>query len=268
LRLTADYHGPAVARASLEVVPLRALDDNYVYAVVDRSASAAAIVDPGEARPAIAFLERERLALADVLVTHHHGDHTAGIAELVSRCGPARVVGAASDRARIAGLTHVVREGDRLQVLGREAAVLDLPGHTRGHVGYVVEHGAGGTELFSGDTIFGATIGNLFEGTPDDMLASLSKVRRLPERTRIWCGHEYTLAYVREAARFDPDNPALAERLRRVEALAARGDPTVPLTLAEECATSPFFRWDDPALASRLGTRPGAETFRRLCDVL
>jgi hydroxyacylglutathione hydrolase len=257
-----------MAKPPLEVVPLRALEDNYVYAVVDRASGSAAIVDPGEARPAIAFLERERLRLVDVLVTHHHGDHTAGIAELVARHGGPRVVGAATDRARIAGLTHVVREGDRLSVLGREVAVLDLPGHTRGHVGYAVDPGARDADLFSGDTIFGATIGNLFEGTPDDMLASLEKVRRLPEGTRIWCGHEYTLTYVRDAARFDPANPALAERLARVEALAARGEPTVPLTLAEERATSPFFRWDDAALAARLGTRPGPETFRRLCEVL
>ncbi len=257
-----------MAPPPLEVVPLRALEDNYVYALVDRSARSAAIVDPGEAQPVMAFLDHERLALADVLVTHHHGDHTEGIAELVRRYGAPRVVGAASDRSRISGLTELVREGDRLQVLGHDTAILELTGHTRGHIGYVLDDGAGGADLFSGDTIFGATIGNLFEGTPDDMFASLQKIRGLPAGTRIWCGHEYTLDNVRVAAGFDPTNIRLAERLARVEALAARGEPSVPLTLTEERTTSPFFRWDDAALAARLGTPPGLETFRRLCDVL
>jgi len=257
-----------MALPPLDVVPLPALEDNYVYVLVDSASRSAALVDPGEAKPALEFLDRERLGLGAILVTHHHHDHTAGIAALARRFSGVRVVGAAADRDRISGLTELVGEGDRVQVLGRVAEVLEIPGHTRTHVGYVLDDGAGGADLFSGDTIFGATIGNLFEGTPDDMLASLTKIRALPERTRIWCGHEYTLTYVREAARFDPTNAALASRLTRVEAQAGRGEPTVPLTLAEERSTSPFFRWDDSLLASRLGTAPGRDTFHRLCDLL
>jgi len=257
-----------MSRPPLEVIPLRELEDNYVYALVDRASRSAAVVDPGDAEPVVAFLDRERLALAAVLVTHHHHDHTDGIAPLARRCPGLRVVGPASERARIRDLTELVREGDRVDVLGRVARVLEIPGHTRGHVGYALLDEAGGGELFSGDTIFGATIGNLFEGTPDDMLGSLAKIRALPGGTRIWCGHEYTLTYVGQAAGFDPSNARLAERLARVEAQVRRGEPTVPFTLDEERATSPFFRWDDPQLATRLGTPPGAATFRRLCEVL
>jgi len=253
---------------SLEVVPLRALEDNYVYALVDRPSRSVAVVDPGEAEPVVGFLERERLVLALVLVTHHHHDHTAGIAPLARRVPGLRVVGPASEQTRIRGLTEQVRDGDHVDVLGRLARVLEIPGHTRDHVGYALLDDAGGGELFSGDTVFGATIGNLFEGTPEDMLGSLTKIRALPAGTRIWCGHEYTLTYVREAAAFDPSNARLAERLAHVEAQAGRGEPTVPFTLEEERATSPFFRWDDAELAARLGTPPGAATFRRLCELL
>jgi hydroxyacylglutathione hydrolase len=254
--------------APLEVVPLRALEDNYIYALVDRRARSAAIVDPGDADPVVRYLERESLGLALVLVTHHHDDHIAGIATLAETTPGLRIVGPASERVRVPGLTELVQEGDRVDVLGREAQVLEIPGHTRGHVGYALLDDADGGDLFSGDTVFGGTIGNLFEGTPDDMLGSLTKIRALPAGTRIWCGHEYTLTYVREAAGFDPSNARLAERLRRVESQIAHGEPAVGFTLAEERATSPFFRWDDPELAARLGTAPGAPTFRRLCEVL
>jgi len=145
--------------------------------------------------------------------------------------------------------------------------VLEVPGHTRGHVAYFFPDAAGdGGDLFSGDTIFGGTVGNIFEGTPEDMFRAVQKIRALPIGTRIWCAHEYTLQYVREAAGLDPGNARLAERLRRLEA-ASRAAPTVPLLLEEERATNPFFRWDDAALAAHLGTPLGEATFRRLCDI-
>jgi hydroxyacylglutathione hydrolase len=252
----------------LEVVPLRALEDNYIYALVDRVARAAAIVDPGDADPVLRYLDDEKLRLAHILVTHHHADHTDGIPALARRTPRLRITGPSSETERISGMTELVREGDRVDVLGRQAGVLEIPGHTRGHIGFALLDGAGGGDLFSGDTVFGATIGNLFEGTPDDMLGSLTKIRALPGGTRIWCGHEYTLTYVREAAGFDPENALLAERLRRVEDQIERGEPAVGFTIDEEHATSPFFRWDDRALAAKLGTEPGAPTFRRLCEVL
>ncbi len=147
--------------------------------------------------------------------------------------------------------------------------MIEVPGHTRGHVAYFLPDAAAGGDLFSGDTLFGGTIGNLFEGTPDEMFDSLMKLRALPAATRVWCAHEYTLTYVRDAARFDPGNARLVERLGRLERRAAAGDPvTVPLTMEEERATNPFLRWDDPALLERVGAEAGLPAFRRLCELL
>jgi hydroxyacylglutathione hydrolase len=178
------------------------------------------------------------------------------------------VFGGAGDRGRITGQTAFLSEGDRFTVCGALASVLDVPGHTRSHVAYFFpasEENSG--DLFSGDTIFGGTVGNLFEGTPDVMFRSVQKIRALPARTRIWCAHEYTLQYVRESAGIEPANTRLVERLRSLEAAAPSGEPTVPLMLDEECATNPFFRWDNPNLTAHLSTLPGIETFRRLCEI-
>jgi hydroxyacylglutathione hydrolase len=251
----------------LRVVPQPVLADNYVYVLVAPGSAAVAIVDPGEAAPVLELLERERWRLEIVLLTHHHGDHVAGVEALGARFPGLRVVGAERDRARLPRLTASVRENDVVAVLGCEARAIEVPGHTRGHIAWFIPDGAAGGDLFSGDTVFGGTIGNLFEGTPDDMFGSLQKLRALPAATRLWCGHEYTLRYVRDAAAFDPGNARLAARLRRLEA-AGENAVHVPLLMEEEVATNPFFRWDDPGLAARLGTAPGIETFRKLCDVL
>lgn len=251
----------------MSVVALPAFSDNYVFLLLDGSGRHAAAVDPGDAAPVIAFLERERLRLEAILLTHHHGDHVGGVDALRRRVPGVRVVGAAADRSRLPPLTEAVAEGDEIELLGQKARVLELPGHTRAHVGYFFA--AQGGDLFSGDTIFGGTIGNLFEGTPDDMFDSLSKVRALPSSTRIWCAHEYTLRYLRDAARFDPGNARLLERLRHLERAEAEGNPvTVPLSLEEERRTNPFFRWDDPDIVERVGDAAGLPAFRRLCELL
>jgi hydroxyacylglutathione hydrolase len=251
----------------MNVQALPALADNYLFVLLDDAGAHAALVDPAEAAPALEFLERRGLELTALLLTHHHRDHVGGVEALVRRHPAVRVIGAARDRHRLPRVTEWVQEGDVVKLLGREARVLEVAGHTTGHVAYFFPEPPDGGELFSGDTVFGATIGNLFEGTPDDMFHALEKIRALPSATRLWCGHEYTLQYVREAARFDPHNPRLTERLARLEAAGA-GACTLPLALAEERATNPFFQWDDPRLAQRLGTPPGIETFRKLCDVL
>jgi hydroxyacylglutathione hydrolase len=252
----------------LRVLPLPALADNYIFALVEPGSRRAALVDPAEAEPALRFLKTEGLALEAIAITHHHHDHVGGVARLAREFPGVRVVGPRHGGGAIPALTEPVREGAEPALLGGGARVLEVPGHTRDHLAYFVPDAAGAGDLFSGDTVFGATIGNLFEGTPDVMFASLVKIRALPPGTRIWCAHEYTLQYVREAARFDPGNRRLAERLARVESDSSSGKPSVPLLLSEERATNPFLRWDDPDLVERLGTPPGLATFRRLCELL
>jgi len=252
----------------MKVIPLPALDDNYIYGIGGPASGRAALVDPGEAAPAVAWLEQHGLELEEILLTHHHQDHVGGVDELRRRWPTARLVGAGLDRHRLPPLDREVGDGDELEVAGRRARVIGVPGHTTGHVAYFVpdpdDPGAG--DLFSGDTLFGATIGFAFEGTLEQMYESVRRLRDLPGRTRIWCGHEYTLRTVGESARFEPDNAALVARLAHLEANV--GQPTVPLTLEEELRLNPFLRWDDPTVCARLGTPPGLPTFVELYDLL
>ncbi len=252
----------------MRIVALRAFSDNYIFMLLDESAPEAAVVDPGDPGPVLSYAERTGRRLTAILSTHHHHDHVGGTGALLERFPGVPVLAGAGDRGRIPGQTAFLKQDDEILVSGVKARVLELPGHTKAHVGYFFDacDGMSG-DLFSGDTVFGGTVGNLFEGTADMMFESIRKIRALPPQTRIWCSHEYTLQYVRESAGIDPGNARLAERLRALEARATSGEPTVPLMLDEECATNPFFRWDDPSLAARLGTKPGIATFRRLCEI-
>jgi hydroxyacylglutathione hydrolase len=250
----------------MRVTTLRALTDNYIFMLSDDKAPEAAAVDPGNPEPVLRHLEETGRHLTAILITHHHSDHTGGNAALLERFPEIPVYGGAGDRGRISGQTHFLSEGDEIAVCGARARVMEVPGHTKAHIAYHFNANEG-SDLFSGDTVFGGTIGNLFEGSPDVMFQSIQKIRDLPRLTRIWCSHEYTLQYVRESAGVDPNNRRLAERLKTLEAASRSGKPTVPLTLGEECETNPFFRWDDPDLAEYLGKNPGIEVFRRLCEI-
>jgi hydroxyacylglutathione hydrolase len=236
---------------SPEVVPVRAFKDNYVWTL--RNATHAAAVDPGEAQPLLDYLAREKLELAAILATHHHPDHVGGIAELLKRFA-VPVYGPRNEP--IATLTHPVSQGDTvtLPALGVSFSVLDIPGHTRAHIAY---YGAGA--LFCGDTLFACGCGRVFEGTAEQMYASLEKLRALPDETKVYCGHEYTLANIGFAKNVEPGNAALAAREERDRKLSAAGKPTVPSTMREERATNPFLRCTEPAVVESvnkyLGTR-------------
>lgn len=250
----------------MKVTTLRALSDNYIFLLFDDADLEAAVVDPGDPEPVLQHLQNTGCPLTAILNTHHHGDHTGGNMALLERFPDIPVFGGAGDRGRIPGQTHFLAEGDVISVCGANARVMEVPGHTKAHIAYYFFADEGG-DLFSGDTVFGGTIGNMFEETPDAMFQSIQKIRELPPRTKIWCSHEYTLQYVRESAGIDPNNESLAQRLRKLEATARSGLPTVPLTLEEECDTNPFFRWDNPNLAEYLGKTPGIDLFLHLCEI-
>lgn len=246
-------------RLEIEILP--AMSDNYIYLMREPASGTTAVVDPGVAAPVLEALGRagagRRLDL--ILLTHHHGDHVGGVAELKAAFGAA-VVGSRADAARIDGLDRMVGEGDRLDLAGHPVEVLETPGHTGGHISYVLPEDEA---LFCGDTLFALGCGRLFEGDAPTMWRSLQKLAALPDATRVYCGHEYTLSNARFALTVDPDNGALQARAAEVERLREAGRPTIPSTIGLEKATNPFLRAADPAIRARLGlaSAPDAAVF-------
>ena len=222
----------------MQVHAVPAFRDNYLWVIAE--GPHAAVVDPGDARPIEDFLSSRGLELTAILATHHHADHIGGVPELAAhwRCP---VFGPAHDG--VDGLDRKLVEGDQVRVPGLDAgfAVLDVPGHTAGHIAYVHPEA-----VFCGDTLFACGCGRLFEGTPAQMVRSLGKLAALPRETRVYCAHEYTMSNIRFAEAVEPGNARLAERKARDAAKRERGEPTVPSTIDEERATNPFLRCAEP----------------------
>ncbi|MFI0458623.1 MAG: hydroxyacylglutathione hydrolase, partial [Candidatus Thiodiazotropha endolucinida] len=221
----------------IEITGVTAFEDNYIWMVKNPASSQVVAVDPGDETPVLAWLEQQDCNLSAILITHHHYDHVGGIGELREAYPDIEVYGPANESIR--GVTHPLEEGDRPRIAGLNAnlQVLEVPGHTQGHIAYFGE-GA----LFCGDTLFTAGCGRVFSGTFEQLSDSLQRIAALPGDTSIYCAHEYTLANLGFAAWVEPENPELAIRIKRAREKREAGIPTVPSDLAEELMTNPFMR--------------------------
>lgn len=231
----------------MEIVPVPQLADNYAYLLIDPGSGDAAVVDCAEAAPVLRETERHSARLIAVLATHHHYDHVGGNRDLLEATPSLRVFGSADDAARIPGITDRLNDGETIRLAGLSARVILIPAHTSGHVAY---HFPTERAVFTGDTLFVAGCGRLFEGDAAQMMRSLGKLSSLPDDTGVYCGHEYTEKNLRFAATLEPNNPRLREKLARVQDERRAGKPTVPSTIAEEKATNPFLRTGSPELAA------------------
>jgi len=229
--------------------------DNYGVLIHDASANVTASIDAPDDGAVLAALQEKNWDLTHILTTHHHGDHTAGNIRLkdVTKC---TIIGPEAEADNIPGIDIKVSHGESIEFGGFTVDVIKTPGHTAGHVSYFIPKAG---VVFVGDTLFAMGCGRLFEGTPRIMWSSLCRLKALPPETLIYCGHEYTLANARFALTIEPDNAALIKRYERVEALRNLGEPTLPTTLAEELATNPFLRPNEPAIRQRLGLTEAAD---------
>jgi len=254
--------------SQLEIHQIPVLDDNYVYLAHDAATGSTAVIDPAVAGPVLEALDAKGWTLTHILNTHHHGDHIGGNLELKRKTGCV-IIGSHLDPERIDGIDQQVGEGDTVMLGNAKAHVFDVPGHTRGHIAYWFEDS---DALFSGDTLFAMGCGRLFEGSPEQMWTSLSKFAALPDQTQIYCAHEYTQSNGKFALSVEPENTELVTRMDAVNAMRAKGLPTVPSNIGLEKATNPFLRPASANLQRTIGLEGAglveifAET-RRLKDI-
>ncbi|VVM71861.1 Hydroxyacylglutathione hydrolase GloB [Pseudomonas fluorescens] len=236
----------------IQITALPAFTDNYIWLLQDPDTRRCAVVDPGDAAPVQAWLAvNPGWVLSDILITHHHHDHVGGVAQL-KKATDAKVYGPASEN--IPARDVALNDGDRISVLGWDFDVIAVPGHTLGHIAFYHQ----GT-LFCGDTLFAAGCGRLFEGTPEQMHGSLTRLAAFPEDTRVYCTHEYTLSNLRFAVAVEPGNPHTVERLAKVTEQRQAGIITLPSTLGLEKQTNPFLRTDETSVKEKVDERNGLD---------
>jgi len=250
----------------LQIIPVPAFNDNYIWLI--HNGVKAVAIDPGDAVPLLSVLNAQSLELEAILITHHHQDHIGGVDALLSKFPYVQVFAPRLERYHF---RHVpVSEPDKFRCTGwlTEIKVLDVPGHTLGHIAFYMEH-AGKKWLFCGDTLFGAGCGRLFEGTPSQMLASLQKLAALPPETQVFCTHEYTLQNIDFALSIEPDNEALARRQQETAAMRKAQLPSLPSTIALELATNPFLRCESKQiqLSTHLPNQPLLQVFTKVREL-
>ncbi|MCA3452636.1 MAG: hydroxyacylglutathione hydrolase [Rhodobacter sp.] len=233
----------------LDLVTIPCLSDNYAFLIHDAASGETAVIDVPEAAPILVALRQRGWTLSQILLTHHHADHIQGVADLRAATG-ARVAGNAADAHRLPPLDLALREGQTVQVGTEAGTVIDVSGHTLGHVAF---HFPASALVFTGDSLMACGCGRLFEGTGPQMWTSLSKLARLPPETLVCSGHEYTASNARFALSLDPDNPALISRVAQIAEARHKGQPTVPSRLCDELATNPFLRAGLAQMKARLG---------------
>lgn len=233
----------------LDLVTIPCLSDNYAFLIHDPASGATAVVDVPEAAPILAALRQRGWTLSQILLTHHHADHIQGVADLRAATG-AKVAGNAADAHRLPPLDTALSEGQTLQVGTESGTVIDVSGHTLGHIAF---HFPASALVFTADSLMACGCGRLFEGSGPQMWASLCKLARLPPETLVCSGHEYTASNARFALSLEPDNQALISRVAAIADARDKGQPTVPSRLSEELATNPFLRANSPQMKARLG---------------
>lgn len=250
----------------MQVIRLNALSDNYIFLLYNPTQNTAAVVDPAEAEPVLKQLTELKAELVAIFNTHHHHDHVGGNQQLIEKFPGVTVYGGVEDRGRIPGQQVFLEDGSQVEFADQVGEVIFVPGHTRAHIAYYFppERADEPGELFCGDTLFAGGCGRLFEGTPTQMVNSLDKLRSLPDNTRVWCAHEYTLKNLQFALTVDSENADLQKRFNEVKDYRSRGEATVPSLLGVEKRTNPFLRWEQPTLQLAAKSNDPVQTFAKI----